>query len=67
MMPAVTVAEIMDNSSLVLEFSLPQDLLEMVSSNLTKVRLEIPGYSKIVDGVVSIVSPTNGGRPVIRQ
>jgi RND family efflux transporter MFP subunit len=55
-MPAITVAEIIDDSHLVLEFSLPQDLLEKVK-NQTKVRLEIPGGRQVYDGAISTVSP----------
>ena len=56
-MPAVIVAEIIDDSKLLFEFSLPQDLYEQVSSKTTKIILEIPGHQKKFEGTISVISP----------
>jgi len=56
-MPAVIVAEMIDDSKLLFEFSLPQDLIESVNSTNTNVSLEIPGLSTPYIGTISVLSP----------
>jgi RND family efflux transporter MFP subunit len=56
-MPAVTVAEIIDDSQLLFEFSLPQDLLEKVDSSTAEVILEIPGLPETYKGAIARLSP----------
>lgn len=55
-MPAVTVAEIIDDSQLLFEFSLPQDLLPAVKKQ-SSVVLDIPGLSQPYVGAISVISP----------
>jgi len=55
-MPAVTVAEIIDDTKLLFEFSLPQDLLEKVTVQTARVTLEIPGLNTY-EGTLSVLSP----------
>jgi RND family efflux transporter MFP subunit len=56
-MPAVTVAEMIDDTELLFEFSLPQDLIEKVKALSTRVLLEIPGLSAPYEGTISVLSP----------
>jgi RND family efflux transporter MFP subunit len=56
-MPAIIVAEMIDDSQLLFEFSLPQDLIENVSTQTAHVSLEIPGLSDPYVGVISVLSP----------
>ncbi|MEI6242223.1 MAG: efflux RND transporter periplasmic adaptor subunit [Chlamydiota bacterium] len=55
-MPAVTVAEMIDDSKLIFEFSLPQDLVGQIDEN-TKLSLEVSGFTKPYLGTVKIYSP----------
>jgi RND family efflux transporter MFP subunit len=54
--PAGTVAEIIDDSQLIFEFSLPQDLIGVISPASAHVQLEIPGLPELYVGPVSRVS-----------
>jgi hypothetical protein len=56
-MPAVTVAEIMDDSQLLFEFSLPQDLVEKVDIQNTKVILDIASLNQKFESTISALCP----------
>jgi RND family efflux transporter MFP subunit len=55
-MPAVTVAEIIDDSELLMEFSLPQELFGKVNIN-TEVSLEISGLKEEKMAKITVASP----------